>query len=1171
MRARPRQIASDVACLADPEIAEYGRMKVIKTLLLLLVFIVIVVVGGTAAFLTFADPNDYKAQIEARVAAQTGRTLKLEGDLEWAVWPKLRLKAGPLSLTNAPGFAEGPMLIAHEMEVAVLTLPLLGKRIEMDAIKLYGAEIHLEKNAAGETNWADLIKPEEEQHRGGGINALALGGVDIQDALISWRDATQDHTATLSKLNFKTGPLAFGTPIEFKLAADFVANQPALDGDGTITGTVAYDLSEEHYALEPLAVEITLRGNNLPNEQAQIAGTAALDIQLQDGLAMIRDLNLEGLGLFAAGELGVNNLDGDRPGAQGDLVLRGADLLTLFKALELPAATELARMQNRNFSFKTHFDANMETGIVNVETFSGELLGATVNGELSAERVHTDTPAARGHLAAKGADLPAVLLVLGQLRGTDAKASETLYKLLSARKNKAFSIDAALDADLAAERFNVPQLRAKLMDNDISAVIEAKKHAAKVDRGGKPAFGGSLTARGQDIESLLAILAQLQGANAEMVDNIVGTLASVKDKSYALTTELDADLAVGRFDLPKLSGKILGNDIAGALEAHDLATEAPSFNGQLSASGPDLPGLLAVVGTLQGPTSGLNEIARSLAKTKRKSFSLDSTFATNLKQGRIDLSTLAAQAAGLSIDGRFTAENINEGSAPVDGNFRINSTDPAAFLSAIGRAGLAKSIRSLDVDAAVKGTMNDLSITPLTLLAQVKGERGDAVDLKLEAGAARANLDKGTFDVTDVRLTGLGLNAQANLEARELKTQAIISGDLSVPEFNLRHVMRSLKQDLPPMADGKALTKVALKTAFKSAPSGLSVDNLSAKLDDTTITGRLDVADFSRPDVSFTLNVDALNADRYLAPTNKTRAVTPEAAAVGAAQLPLEMLRRLKIRGDLTVGFLQISGAKLNQVKLSISGNDGHIKAAPITAELYEGQYQGNVALDATRKEPQLSIQSHLASVQLQPLMKDTADNDKIVGTANLDAKLRAQGDDSNRLKKSLSGKIKIDAHNGTVHGVDVPKILETAEVIIESKSPAPIPTGGRTEFRSLTGNLDVNNGVIHNQDLVLDGVGFTLKGKGMLANLHNNSMKYDLAVGVTEARSERGDRTYNLGGYSVLVQCHGAIGPASCKPDYGGILSTVAKKAVQEKVKEKFDDVIGDKAGKALKKLFKF
>ena len=161
------------------------------------------------------------------------------------------------------------------------------------------------------------------------------------------------------------------------------------------------------------------------------------------------------------------------------------------------------------------------------------------------------------------------------------------------------------------------------------------------------------------------------------------------------------------------------------------------------------------------------------------------------------------------------------------------------------------------------------------------------------------------------------------------------------------------------MADPNALTAFALNTEFYGTSKSVALSKLDMALDQSTLRGDLAIDDFEGADVRFALGIDQINADAYMRPTQKgyVRPITPEAAAVGATQLPIETLRKIKIAGDLIVGRLQISGVKLRDAKLSINAADGNIKINPLAASLYDGNYDGIIDLDATTKVPRLTIQ----------------------------------------------------------------------------------------------------------------------------------------------------------------------------------------------------------------------
>jgi uncharacterized protein involved in outer membrane biogenesis len=1149
-------------------------MKALKILVFLIVAAVIVVVGGGAALIAFSDPNDFKGLIADKVRDQTGRELALDGDLEWAFWPKLRLKAGPLSLSNAAGFGEEPMIAADHVEVAVATLPLLRERIEMDTIKLHGVVVNLAKNADGVTNWQDLAgEGGEPEPRGGGLASFVLGGVDIQDARLTWKDAAADQKITVSKLNVQTGALTFGDPIDFNASLTAVANKPALDGDVSLTGTVSYDLDDEHYQVTPLAFKTTLRGKHLPGGSATIEAGAEIDVNLADEIARVTGLRLSGLGTTVNGEFTATHIEDERPSARGSLDVDGKDLALIFNAFELPVGKQLAGISNRAFNFAAAFDANMDTGEATVSKLEGNLLGAKLSGGFNATKANTDKPVAKGNLSASGPDLPTLLAVVGQIQGADAETLKNLDQALRGAKDKSFAIDADLDADLGQGLASLPKLSAKLLGNTITGEVFATN--ADSD---KPAVKGSLKANGPDLPTLLAVIGQFQGADAETIKNLNQALAGAQDKSFTVDADLDADLGKGLASLPKLNAKLLGNTVTGEVFATNADSDKPAVKGSLKASGPDLPSMIAVAAQFQADGKALTDMARSLAKEKDKGFNLEASFDTDLKAGRIDLPKLSADLIGLEIRGNMKGREVDfeKGAGSLDGELSVDGKSLGPLLRSVGQADLAKSVRSLKIDAGLKGSLSDLVLSPLTLTSSIAGEGGaKPVDLKVSAGTARANLDKETLVLDDLTVTGLGLNVKANIDAGKIKSEPVFEGNLDVPAFNLKKLLASLNKPVPKTAAPNALTSLGLKTRFSGTTSSIKLEGLKIALDKTKIQGDVIVADFEGPDLAFGIGIDSINADDYLEPTpkGKPRPATPEAAAgAAAAELPVDTLRALKIKGDLLIGDLVLSGAKMKNIKFSIRADGGKIKLDPLGAELYQGTYGGIINLDATGKQPLLGLNTSLKNVSVEPLIKDTVGNDMLSGIVSFDAAMNAVGGDGDRIKKSLNGTGKFGTTNGVFRGVDAVAVLRAVEQIVECKCPVPVPTkGGETRFSTLGGTLNVKNGVIRNEDLVLAGDGFLITGKGMLANLHDNTVKYDLKLGVTEARKGAAGGNYNLGGYTVPIQCRGAIENPSCLPDFGDIIKQVAVGAVKDKIGDKLKDIIPGDAGEALKNIFKF
>lgn len=1144
-------------------------MRMFIRLLLALLLLAVLVIGGAAVFLATFDPNAHKDALAARVKAATGRDLVLGGPIDLALWPKVRLHVRGLALADAPGFGTDPMVALDELEVAIATLPLLRGRIEMETVRATGLAVRLARHADGVTNWDDLARqePRDRAKDGGGnpLGALLLGGVDIRGASLHWQDALTERDVRISELTATSGALAFDTPIALAVEAKVESARPALAGAVSLTSTTRYDDAAQRVIVDPLRLVTTLKGKTLPRGSAEIVSEGAVTADRAAGTVEIRNLSVTGLDHRVQGELLLDHVDTARPGARGQLALAGKDLATLFRAFDLPAVAQVTRLAERGVDFRTEFTLDADTGRLAVPVFTAKVLGATLDLQVDGERMNSDAPALAGRITAKGPDFPALLVVGTALTNPHNDGATSLAKALAPVKARAFSLDAELTADLGAGQFALPRLDASLLGNTLTGRLQSAGGDS-----GKPAVTGEVVASGPDLTTLALAVGALQGLDGDALAAINTVIGKRADRSFTFRTTVEADFEADRFALPAVTAALFGNELTGSFRALSATSKQPSLAGEIAAQGRDLPALLALIGGVQGADSALPELAHALANATDKSFTLGGKFELDARDGRLELPALGASAMGLTLDGTLIATAFNHPSGGrIDGRLALQGPDLAPLLTALGHAELARSLRSLKFEAGVKGNPETLTLSPFEATLAVAGPGGAApVDVTLTVGRAEASLPKETLAVRELALKGLGLDARGEFDATQLKSNPTTSGRIRVPAFNLRAALAALNMPVE-MADAAALTRVGLEARVLGSSAGYALQDLVLALDDSTWKGQVS-AQGDPSVITVALDVDRLNADRYFAPAGETKArpVTPEAAAAGAAGLPMDTLRDLRVDGRLGIGKLQLSGMQIANVQLALKARGGLLALDPVTADLYGGRYTGVMTLDATGAVPRLGLNTTLAKVALEPLLADATGKRDLAGTLNFEAKLTAAGHAGTQFTRTLNGPASFSITAGEVRGFDVPAILRAAELILESKTLQPVPTGGVTQFQSLTGSLEITNGAIFNRDLLLDGLGFKVAGEGMLANLADHTIKYDARVIVDETSAEQGASQYNLGGYAIPIRCRGEIGGSSCLPDFGELAKNAAAKAVKDKLKEKLED---SGAGKALKKLLNF
>lgn len=738
-----------------------------------------------------------------------------------------------------------------------------------------------------------------------------------------------------------------------------------------------------------------------------------------------------------------------------------------------------------------------------------------------------DLPTFKAKLTGAGPDLASLFRALGL---------EPLASDLAKLKERDFKLDLEASADPSAGGFQLPVLNI----NILGAQLEAK-----ASQQGE-LIQGSLKAAGPNLPALLATLsgAKLLSGPAQGAGQALKQYGAVPEfslqTSFATSPKLD-QLSLSGLKVQILGGKVLSQNLALA----GLGGAQPTIKGDVLAEGSDVVAWLALVAATDAAKD--DPLETNLPKLKAltdKAYSLKANVDVDTGKGRVDLQGLSARALGATLTGSLSTQG-----ASYSGDLRLVSEQPKGLMTLIGNAELGQALQSFELNLPVSGDAEQVRVQPLKAKATVTGPDGKTVPLDLAVGLT-AKPAEGDYALTDLKLTGLGMDIKggANIAGLNADGARAVDGKLDVAPFNLRQVLLSLKQTLPEMADPKALTQVALNLAVSSAGKQTKLQGVRLGLDGATLTGDVAINDLTGPDLVFDIKGDRLDTTRYLAP--KSQAVTPETAAAGATQLPLALLRQLKLDGRAHFDELVLSGLKLKAVDLVIKAKDGDIVAAPVQASLYEGSYNGAVGLNANGETARLSIDSTLSGIQIEPLLTDLHGKSRLKGRGDINLKVQATGGDSTTLTRTLTGPIKIKLNDGAIRGVNIGKLMRQLEngvfASVDSES---------TDFTELLATIDCQQGVCRNEDFSLKSPLVRLAGKGVVVDLPNDRIEYGIDANlVGTAAGQGGEDLAKLKGVTIPIKVTGSTGAPKYGIDFGGL---VRKKAEDEARK-----LIGEKLG---------
>lgn len=207
--------------------------------------LVAIAVGTVVA--TF-NPNDYKPLIVKLVQEKKHRTLKLEGDIKLAFFPKLGADLGRATLSERNSDQVFASVKSARLYLALF--PLLKKQLVVDQIRIDGAHAALIRFPDGSTNIDDLLKKEEQNQQ----LKFDIDSVKISDSSLTLDDQQGKRKLAVSNLTLESGRIAEGVPTH--LALDFRLKDDGTDLLVGLKSGLLFDLTHRHYRLDGLTASV---------------------------------------------------------------------------------------------------------------------------------------------------------------------------------------------------------------------------------------------------------------------------------------------------------------------------------------------------------------------------------------------------------------------------------------------------------------------------------------------------------------------------------------------------------------------------------------------------------------------------------------------------------------------------------------------------------------------------------------------------------------------------------------------------------------------------------------------------------------------------------------------------------------------------------------------------
>ncbi|WP_115719836.1 AsmA family protein [Gallaecimonas mangrovi] len=333
-------------------------MKAGKILAIVLGVVVILIVA-LVAFILSIDPNSYKGEIQAAVQKNTGRELKLDGNLGWTFFPSIGLSIQKVALSEPDGFAKGTTADIGDADVSVKLIPLLSGDIQVDGVSLKDVVVNIK---AGDKTQAKAVA--ESENTGNtttkapdlsSLTKLNLGSIALHNIQVNVLDKGGKATQQLVLDDLTLDGFAPGASSTLKARLHTVGPQQAV---ATLDAGIKFNKDLTETTLSRLAATVQLSGEGIAKPlQLQFATKGTLNMAA--GSLDLSSLQLDVGNMVITGKLAAKSLFAD-PTASGSLAISKTDLRGLMERLgvSLPERADKTTLSDFALGFDWQYGQN---------------------------------------------------------------------------------------------------------------------------------------------------------------------------------------------------------------------------------------------------------------------------------------------------------------------------------------------------------------------------------------------------------------------------------------------------------------------------------------------------------------------------------------------------------------------------------------------------------------------------------------------------------------------------------------------------------------------------------------------------------------------------------------------------------------------------------------------
>lgn len=476
-----------------------------------------------------------------------------------------------------------------------------------------------------------------------------------------------------------------------------------------------------------------------------------------------------------------------------------------------------------------------------------------------------------------------------------------------------------------------------------------------------------------------------------------------------------------------------------------------------------------------------------------------------LLRGEIEVGSVSLERAGLHVvTGRSGASNL-------EGLFSSAEPSPASGeptdLSQIRTGSVSFENVVLSLIDLAEGSRTELRLDSMELGAFAAGrdvplsltgrlvEGGETVVTLALDGTVRVAADLGEVALSDWSLdytlpaVGAEGEASGSLVVNPLAEPLLIELTGLTNRIEIDGMTADLSSDQPVTATIGETIRADLPAA-RLTLNGQPLDLDGEAVIGETIGGRLAVSG-ERLDLT------------ALVPEGSQSADAPEPGADGEPVQDFSALAMFDLGFSLELGeLILVEGARLTEVSARSRLSGGELTLDPLSARLFGGGFEGSARVDFNRQPPEVVLTPRLSGIRVAELASLLTGQSPVDGEGEFTLDLRFSGFSPEQILASLDGSGDFAIAEGVLQGVDLQALIDQ-ELTSDNLGNIARAFGGQTQFRTLSGGLRIEDGVVELPSVDLAAAGYAATGQGRI-DLGANRIDYALALDLGEALTQK-------------------------------------------------------------------